>query len=175
MPRLVELKRNLQKLLKKYEAIKDIIIYGSFVKGRDSPKDIDLAIIIEKKDLSLVPLIKKELGLSNVHLEFVVIDEIYTSILFLSLLNEGYSAKKDQYLRDILNIKPMRLYSYDLKHLNKSQKTLFGIALKKALNKIKGEKVSTGAVLVPIAKTSYFEDFLAAWDMKYKTKEWTVI
>ena len=33
----------------------------------------------------------------------------------------------------------MRLYSYDLKHLNKSEKTLFGIALKNSLKKIKGD------------------------------------
>ncbi len=174
MPRLAELKKNLNKILKRYDSIKDIIVFGSFVKGRDNPKDIDLAFILKEKDIKLVPLIKKEVGIDKVHLDFITIDDIY-SPLFLSLINEGYSIKNNGFLRDILKIRPMKLYTYDLKHLDRSKKTLFGIALRKSLKKIKGEKVSTGAVLIPINQTSYFEDFLDVWGMKYKTKEWTVI
>lgn len=174
MPRLAELKKNLRKILRKYDIIKDIIIFGSFVKGRDNPKDIDLAFIVKKKNTKLVPLIKKEIGINKAHLDFITVDDVF-SPLFLSLINEGYSIKKNKFLRNVLNIRPMRLYAYDLKHLDKSKKTLFGIALKKSLKKIKGEKVSIGSVLVPINQTSYFEDFLDAWGMKYKTKEWTVL
>jgi len=165
----------LKKLLKRYDLINDIIIFGSFVKGRDNPKDIDLAFIVKEKDIKLAHLIKKELGINKVHLEFITSDDIYSSPLFLSLINEGYSIKKNDFLKNILKIKPMRVYSYDLKHLNKSKKTLFGMALKKTLKKIKGDKLSIGAVLIPISQTSYFEDFLEVWEMKYKTKEWTVI
>lgn len=172
---MAELKRNLKKILKKYDVVEDIIIFGSFVKGRDIPKDIDLAFIVKEKDIKLVQLIKKELNLNKAHLEFINIEDLYSNSLFLSLINEGYSIKKDNFLRKILKTTPMRLYTYDLKHLDKSKKTLFGMALKKTLKKIKGEKVSIGAVLIPIDQTSYFEDFLDAWDMKYKTKEWTVI
>lgn len=175
MPSLAGLKKNLKSILKKYESVTDFIIYGSFVKGRDSPKDIDIAVLVKHKDLKLVPLIKKDIAIANHHLEFIELDDIYSSTLFMSLLNEGYSIKKDDYLRNILNTRPMRIYSYDLKHLNRSQKTLFGLSLKKTLNKLKGEKVSNGAVLIPISQSSYFEDFLNAWSMKYKTKEWTVI
>lgn len=168
------LKKNLKKILKKYKLINDIIIFGSFVKGKGSYKDIDLAFIVKERDIKMVSLIKKEIGINEVHLNFITIDDMFSS-LFLSLINEGYSIKEDKFLRDILSIRPMKLYSYDLKHLNKSKKTLFGVALRKSLNKIKGEKVSTGAVLIPIEQTSYFEDFLEVWGMKYKTKEWIVI
>lgn len=173
MRNLAELKRILKKLLKKYDAVKDIIIFGSFVKGRPNPKDIDLALIVEEKDINLAISIKKEV-VSNVHLEFIVADDIYSSPLFLSLINEGFSIKKDDFLRNILKTKPMRLYIYDLTHLNKSHKTLFGMALKKSLKRIKGEKIGSGAVLVPIDYASYFEDFLDVWGMKYKTRELTV-
>lgn len=172
---MVILKKNLQKILKKYDSVKDIIIFGSFVKGKDRPNDIDLAFIVDKRDLKLVPLIKKDLGLEKVHLEFLKAEEIYFHTLFLSLINEGYSVKKGKYLREILKTKPMRLYSYNLKHLDRSKKTLFGIALNKTLVKIGGEKVGAGVVLIPINQTSYFEDFLDVWGLKYKTKEWTVI
>lgn len=172
---MAELKKNLRKILKKYNLIKDIIIFGSFVKGRDNPKDIDLAFILIEKDIKLVNLIKKELITDKAHLEFIDIGDIYYNSLFLSLINEGLSIKENKFLRDILKIRPMRLYSYDLKHLNKSKKTIFGMALKDSLKKMKGEKVSTGAVLIPINQTSYFEDFLDVWGMKYKTREWNVI
>jgi len=172
---LAELKKILKKLLKKYDAVKDIIIFGSFVKGGPSPKDIDLALIVEQKNTNLVNLIKREIDISKTHLEFVIINDIYSSPLFLSLINEGFSIKKGDFLRNILKTKPMRLYIYDLTHLDKSHKTLFGIALKKNLKKIGGEKISVGAVLVPMQQTSYFEDFLDVWGMKYKTKEFTVI
>lgn len=175
MPRLAELKKNLRKILKKYNLIKDIIIFGSFVKGRDNPNDIDLAFILVEKDMQLVDLIKKELVTDKIHLEFINLEDIYFNQLFLSLINEGYSIKNDSFLRDILKIRPMRFYSYNLKHLNKSKKTIFGAALKNNLKKIKGEKIGAGAVLIPIDQTSYFEDFLDVWGMKYKTKEWTVI
>lgn len=170
----MELKRNLKKLLKKYNLIEDVIIFGSFLKGRDKPKDIDLAFIVKEKNLELIPLIKKNLGIDNVHLEFINIKDIYSTKLFLNLLNEGYSVKYNKFLRDILNIHPMKMYTYDLKHLNKSKKTLFGIALKKNLRRINGEKIGIGSVLIPINQTSYFEDFLEIWGLKYKTKEWTV-
>jgi len=165
----------LKRILKRYDVVKDIIIFGSFVKGRDDPKDIDLAFIVKEKDTRLVNLIKKELMVSKAHLEFITLDDVYSSSLFLSLINEGYSIKKDNFLKNVLKIRPMRVYSYDLKHLDKSKKTLFGIALKKSLRRIKGDKISTGAVLIPLRQTSYFEDFLDVWGMKYKTKEWTVI
>lgn len=171
----MELKQNLKKILKKYDSIKYIIIFGSYVKGREDPKDIDLALIVTEKDLKLLDLIKKELITDKIHLEFINLEDIFFNSLFLSLINEGYSIKKDKFVREILNIRPMKLYAYNLKHLNKSKKTLFGIALKHTLKKIKGEKVSIGSVLIPINQVSYFEDFMDVWGMRYKTKEWIVI
>ena len=171
----MELKKSLKKLLKRYELIKDIILFGSYTKGRSNPKDIDLAFIVKEKDIGLVGAIKDKLNAPYFHLEFIVVDDIYLSPLFLSLLNEGYSIKKGDILRNALNIRPMRIYTYNLKHLGKSRKTLFGIALKKNLKKVHGEKIGAGAVLIPISQTSYFEDFLDVWEMKYSTKEWTVI
>jgi len=177
LPSLAELKKNLRHILKKYDnTIKDIIIFGSFVKGRSNPEDIDIALIVNEKNPKLVSIIKEELINPKIDLEFIEINDLYySSKFFLSLMYEGYSIKKDDFLKNILKIRPMRLYSYNLKHLDKSKKTLFGMALKRTLKKTKGEKIGGGAVLIPLEETSYFEDFLEVWNMKYKTKEWTVI
>jgi len=169
------LKKNLQKILKKYDFVVDIIIFGSYLKGRDNPKDIDLAFIVKEKEIDLIPSIKKDLGIDKVHLEFILVEKVYSNTLFLSLLNEGYSVREETYLRKILGTRPMRLYSYDLKHLaTRSQKTLFGIALNKTLVKVNGKRIGIGVILIPIRQTSFFEDFLEVWGLKYKTREWTV-
>lgn len=174
LPRFAELKKSLKKLLRRYNSIKDIIIFGSFVKGRDSPKDIDLAVIVAEKDLNMVTAIKEEVGIEDIHITLMEFEDIYSGGLFLSLLKEGYSLKEDDFLKNRLGIRPVRFYIYDLKHLDKSKKTMFGIALRKNLQKTKGEKIGAGAVLIPIEQASYFEDFLDVWGMKYKTKELTV-
>lgn len=167
------MKKNLKNILKNYKEIKDIIIFGSFVKNKEEPKDIDIALIIEKKDINLISLLKKEID-TNVHISIITENEILTNPLTLILINEGYSITKGDYIKNLLKIKPMKLYSYNLTHLNNSSKTLFNISLKKTLKKINGEKISPGSVLIPMEQTGYFEEFLDAWEMKYKTKEWAV-
>ena len=114
---MAELKRNLKRILKKYKALADIIVFGSYVKGRKNPKDIDFALMVKEKDLDLARQIKQELPGMNVHLEFIRTGELYSNPLFISLLNEGYSIREGAFLRDILGISPKRLYKYDLKHL----------------------------------------------------------
>ena len=170
-----KLRKSLLKILKSYKEIKDIIIFGSLVKGRSNPEDLDLALLVTESDLGLISKVKKELGLNQVHLELIFLDELIYNTLFLSLVNEGYSVLKGKYLNELLGTKPKLLYAYDLIHLNQSQKTLFGKALRLTLVKTKGIRVSAGAVLIPLSQSSYFEDFLKAWEMKYKTREWTVI
>src|SRR3989338_10398345 len=109
LPRLAELKKILKKILKKYNQFEDVIIFGSFVKGRDSPKDIDLAFIVKEKNLETVANIKEDLGFSKAHVELINVNDVYSNTLFLSLINEGYSIKQDKFLRDILGVRPMRL------------------------------------------------------------------
>lgn len=169
----MELKKSLKNILKNYNEIKDIVIFGSFVKNKEEPEDIDIALIVEKKDINLISKLKRDI-LVNIHITIITENEILTNPLTLTLINEGYSIAKEDYIRNILKIKPMKLYAYNLLHLNSSNKTLFNISLKKTLKKINGEKISPGSVLIPIEQTGYFEEFLDAWQMKYKTKEWAV-
>ncbi|HII15768.1 MAG TPA: hypothetical protein HA362_05655 [Nanoarchaeota archaeon] len=169
------MKKNLKHILRKYKLVADIVIFGSYLKGRKIPKDIDLAIMAKEKDLALPGKIKREIPWKNVHLEFIRTGDIYSSPLFISLLNEGYSIRENAFLRDILGISPKRLYRYDLKHLEQAKKVMFANAVNKTLKKIGGEKIGNGAVLIPLNNASYFEDFLEIWGLRYKTREWTVI
>ncbi len=167
------LKKSLKNLLKNYKEIDDLIIFGSLAKNKEEPKDIDIALIAEKKDIHLATLLKKELP-ANAHISVITKNELLTNPLALTLIREGYSIAKDDYIKTIFKINPMKLYSYNLLHLNSSNKTLFNISLKKTIKRINGEKIGAGSVLIPIENSGYFEEFLDAWQMKYKTREWTV-
>ena len=162
------MKKNLKKLLKKSDII-DIIVFGSFLKQKEKVSDIDIAVIIKEISLDLPEEFDKK-----IHVTQIRVSDILNTALILSLLCEGYSIKQDAYLRDIHDIKPMKLYDYNLLNLNKSQKTQFAAALRKLLKRVKGEKVGSGAVLVPYEWTSYFEEFLDVWELKYKTREFRV-
>lgn len=168
------MKKNLKNLLKKYDNIKDLIIFGSLVKGKFSPKDIDIAIVTEKKDISLVGEIKEKLP-DKVDIEMINEQDIYQSRLGLNLICEGFSIKKNKYIRDILNLKPMKIYTYEIKNLTQTKKVLFGRGLNHIISETKATKLGAGCIIVPIQESSKFEDFLDTWNLKYSTKEYLVL
>ena len=168
-------KKNFQKLLKKYEQIDDIIIFGSAVKGRQFYKDIDIAIIFKgKKDITKeiedeIIKIKEE----NIHVQILESKDIYETPLGKSIIMEGYSLKNEKFVREIWNIKPINIFNYSIKDLPQIKKVEFNRAINKELKIIGGQKIGAGSVMIPIQKSSEFEDFLSIWgNTKYTTKEW---
>ncbi len=131
---LAKLKKNLKNILKNYKEIKDIIIFGSFVKNKEESKDIDIAMIVEKKDIILISKLKKDI-LADIHITLITENEIITNPLTLTLINEGYSMVKDDYIKNILKIKPMKLYSTTLCTLTVQTKHYLIFPLKKHLKK----------------------------------------
>ena len=170
-----ELKKSLKKLLIKYKEIRDFIIFGSLVKGKYAPKDVDIALVVDKKDISLVGEIKDQLKIKNLDVEIIEVGEIYQTRLGLSLMSEGFSIKNNNFLREKLGISPMKLYTYEIKHLTQTKKVLFGRGLNQIIKDTEGAKVGAGSVMIPINQSSKFEDFLNTWDLKYKTKEYLVL
>ena len=169
------MKKSLKALLKKYKEIQDFIIFGSLVKGKYLPKDIDIALIVNKKDISLVGEIKSQLKGRNIDIEMVIPEDIYQSRLGLNLISEGFSIKGNQFLREKLGLSPMKIYTYEIKNLTQTKKVLFGRGLNNTLKETKSTKLGAGCIMVPIQESSKFEDFLQAWELKYKTKEYLVL
>ena len=166
--------KRLEKLQKKYNQIEDIIVFGSAVKGKDSPKDIDIAVIVKEKDFSLYKELNNELKPYKAHIELVSSASLLKTRLSLNLLMEGYSIDKKDFLNKILGIKPVKLFVYGLAGFSRSKKALFSMALTKTLKEIKGNRIAPGAVIIPISKSGYFNEFLESWEIKYQTSEWTM-
>src|SRR3989344_3574895 len=94
LPEFKKYQKQLKKLLN--DEITDLILFGSFVKGGFA-KDIDIAIII-KKEINAVNLKQelKKIIRKDIDMQVLGIESIYSS-LWLTLLKEGYSIKKDAY------------------------------------------------------------------------------
>lgn len=170
-----ELKKSLKKLLRKYKEIKDFIIFGSLVKGKYAPKDIDIALVVDKKDISLVGEIRDKLNIKDLDIELIKPEEIYQTRLGLTLISEGFSIKNNKFLRKKLNLFPMKIYTYEIKNLTQTRKVLFGRGLNQIIKDTKATKLGAGSIMIPIEQSNKFEDFLETWNLKYKTKEYLVL
>lgn len=169
------MEKSLKKLLVKYKQIQDFIIFGSLVKGKSSPKDKDIALIVDKKEYFLVGDIKEQLNIKDLDLEMLKPEDIYQTRLGLTLMSEGFSVRSNKFLREKLGISPMKIYTYEIRHLTQTKKVFFGRGLNQTIKDTKGVKLGAGSVMIPINKSSQFEDFLDTWELKYKTKEYLVL
>src|SRR3989344_8035899 len=84
-----------KKLYQNYkDKIIDILLFGSSVKGKYNPKDIDIAIILKNtKEPEIISLIGK-FGIyfnKETHLNLVIIETILQNPLLKTLLEEGIS------------------------------------------------------------------------------------
>ena len=169
------MKRSLRKLLRKYKEIEDFIIFGSLVKGKYAPKDIDIALVVDKKDILLVGEVKDQLKIKNLDIEMIEPENIYQSRLGLMLISEGFSIKDNKFLREKLGLYPMKIYTYEIKNLTQTKKVLFGRGLNQMIKDTKSVKLGAGSIMIPVEQSSKFEDFLQTWNLKYKTKEYLVL
>ena len=157
--------QKLKKLLNKYNTIDDIIIFGSIVKGSSSPNDLDIALIL--KNESEVVKIKEYIRAVSKNADIEVINSIYNP-LWVVLIREGFSIRKNKFLFEIYNLEPVVLYRYSLKKLNPVQKVQFSRGIKNVLKDTSGKILSRSIVLIPSSKKVAFDEFLSTWNLTYE-------
>ena len=167
----------------KKEKLFDIILYGSAVKGKDEPRDIDIVLIFfdkgfkERLDISyeFKKRLPKELKFD---VKSINMADFYDSGFFArqGILIEGYSLVSGKKFSEKLGFKGYSLFSYALGNLNNNQKTLFTYSLigrgkiDGMVKKVAGQSIGRGAFLVPIENSILFEQFLEKWNVKYIKK-----
>ena len=172
-----KLKEELRLFLRSSKDVFDIILFGSCVKGKRIPEDIDIAMISKTRESKPLLELKHRLKRfkKRFHLELVPLDEIYKNPLWTQLTLEGYSLKEGRHLKDLLGMKPMKLYRYNLTSFPKSEKVQFHRGLNRALEISKGKRLGPGVILVPFKMTAYVEEFFDRWKLKYKVEEIKII
>lgn len=173
-----KLKLSLKNLLNKEDFLTDIFIFGSSLKSKNKPKDIDLIALFRDKDYGRIEdilyKIKKTCEPLNLHIEPIIIDNIHKEPVYKSILHEGFSIRNMQFLHDMLNFKALLLITYNLRDKKASDKVRFSYALygrKKGegiLKSLNGKENGKGSILVPIGKQEIIKDFFAGWNVKFK-------
>lgn len=167
----------------KQHKVLDVVLFGSSVRGKFNPNDIDLCIIIkdddEKKSLDLVDSLGKltdELGF-RFHINILVASAFVSgNTLAKTLLSEGYSIRKNKSFSLVLGFESKSLFIYTLKHFSPSKRVKFHYLLKGRygsegiLKKANGELLGTGSILVPTEKEDFLKEIFDKWDVRYNIK-----
>ena len=171
MPNLESLKKLCKKVLKNYPELKDIIIFGSFIRKKNNPKDIDLALIIQKYKVKsgTIGKITKEFDIfKKIDIEVIDSENIYLDPLFWRIAREGFSVKHNKFISKSAQIKPVVFYEYSLNGLSKTKKVQFNRAIH---NTIKGNIIKKGSIWVPISESEKFKELINSWNLKTKSFE----
>ncbi len=157
--------------MKEYDLF-DIVIFGSYVKNKEFPADIDLAILHESKSSEILSKVRIEINkrINKTSLEFLELNSLYTNPLWISLQREGFSIRENKFLSDILGLEPYVIFIYNLQELVAWKKVNFSKVLNSYIDKYKGIKLGRGAVLVPRKYSSYFDEFLNSLNITYQVK-----
>ena len=173
MPSLAKLKKVSKKVLKKYDKLQDVIIFGSYVKGKSRPEDVDIALIMPRYDLGLgyIGKVMREFDDVFGNIDYEVIDPslIYLDPLFWRIAREGYSVKQGGFVVDAAQLNSMVLYEYSLSSLTKVKKVQFNRAVHNILEK--SHLVKGGLLWVPISESEKFQELVDSWKIKCRKTE----
>lgn len=173
--------------LKKENFLVDIFLFGSALRSKEEPRDIDIILLFRDKDYKkiedisyAITKIGKKLHL-NLHVESMVIDDIYREKIYSTILHEGFSIKNGKFIAEMLGFVSYTLITYLLKDKTASEKVKFSYALygrEKGtgfLSSIGGEEIGKGAIIVPIQKEELAKEFFDQWKVSIKTQRIIII
>ena len=173
-----KLMSKIQALIKENQGeILDAVLFGSSVRGKEKPRDIDLLIIYKTKSNSELNYeIKKEFEIFGIEADLVAktYRELFDSAFLAreSYLSEGYSLIQKKSIADGFGYKQMVLFRYDIQNFNKSQRmrfyySLYGRNTEGMLKKLGLHKFSERIIISPVEESEEVKNYLKSWNIKY--------
>jgi len=166
---LSKIKSELASLLKDNEIL-DVIIFGSFVKGKQTPNDIDIALIVNNSGD-----FKFRFDNDKYHVSVISINDFFKRHITLinTLFREGYSLKYGKNFSDLFGFSNKALFSYELTNLTNSNKVklvniLRGKGKKGLVEENGGEWIFRQVFLVDVENERLFEDIFDNFKVKFK-------
>jgi len=176
----------LKKYLKdeKRENIFDIIIFGSLVKGKLSPRDIDILVIFLqgtlKERLDIIQEIKSRLKAkidSNIDIKQALLKDLFSPefLARTGILLEGFSIFNNKKFCQTLGFESFTLFWYNLNGLTHSQKVKFDYILagrnqKGIIELLNGKRLANGVIKIQIENSLEFEEILKNNKINYSKK-----
>ena len=166
-----------RKLLQNYKGkILDIIAFGSSVREKFRPGDIDIAVVLKsvaEQDLGNLRKEAEKIFTIPVHLNLYRLEDIYCSEIYRTFLEEGVSLVDLKPLHQKMGLESGSIFSVDVRHLPKSKKVLFSYALHGkqkragALSAAGGREVGRAVFYIPISHVDEFKEFLELWKAEF--------
>lgn len=163
----------------KNKNIVDIFLIGSMFKDKSEPEDIDLILLFRdnnfNKNNELLYELKKSIGVENIHIEPLIVDNIQKSKIFFTILHEGYSLANGKRFSESLGYNSFSLFTFSLKNLAKIEKVQFAQALygrkKDGLLKLEGGlSLGKGSFIAPVNKEELFKEMLNKFKISFLVK-----
>lgn len=160
------LRNKLKKELKDKEIL-DIVVFGSVVKGKEKPNDIDIAII-SNEDISI--------NNHSIHTSLIKPQDFFINppAIINTLFREGYSLKNEKPFSQLYNFSNKVLFKYELSSLNLSRKVtavnvLRGKNKEEGLVKSnKGEWLANQVFFAPVENEHIFQEFFKNFKINFK-------
>lgn len=159
--------------------IVDIVLFGSVMRGKEAPNDIDICLIFrDKVDLKILKEVNDLLG-EKYHVSSLTVDNFFTNYhsIAKTLLFEGKSIITDKKLIESYSMDASVLYSYDLSKETSSNKVRFVYLLRGRNDSLglvkgwKGEFISNSSFIVPLESDHEVREVFDKWKVKYKRKK----
>lgn len=179
---LKKLKKSLASI--KTKEVVDIIVFGSAVKGKLLPKDIDICVVLREDNIAIhtyvvtkIEEIAEKLKVET-HISIVTVDNFFTSphSLIRTILKEGISLITGKAVAEQYGLVSCTLYSYSLAGVDASKKVRFVYTVKGRkgekgfVNKIGGEWIADSCFVVPVKKDYEIVELLKQWDIRFMRK-----
>lgn len=169
------------------KAVMDVVLYGSMVRGKPAPRDIDIVILLcDRRDMriaistALRRHLETELGTAGTTTSFdvkaIMLDELFDPSFTArtGILVEGKSLLTGKPFCERAGLNGGMIFTYSLEKLKtSSEKVRFTQALmgrgKRAgvIDAVGGIHISRACISVPVRFVTEFEEFLNAWKMEY--------
>jgi len=171
--------RAIKSLYKKNKELLDIILFGSAIKGKEKPKDVDILLLFKTEvNNDIIYQMKKELDKFGIDVDIdgKTWHELFESKFLAreSILSEGYSLIHKKFLFELFGYNSFSLFKYTLKEKSQSDRMRFQYALlgrnnsEGIIKRLDAIRLASTVILVPVQNEETFTEFLEVWKLNYK-------
>lgn len=174
--------RNWLKSEQKNQNIFDIVLYGSAVKGKLNPRDLDVVVVFRsgslKERLDEIQKIKTKIKTKiTVDIKGILWEELFQEEFFArsGIFLEGISLFSGEPFSKKIGYNSKVLFFYDLQNKNHNEKVKFNYLLsgrkgKGILKKINAIRLTPGVIEVSVEQCLEFEEVLKLHQISYIKK-----
>ena len=174
-----KLLKTLNRVFDSDEGLLDILLFGSVVKGKSKPEDIDILLLFSRKTndktISEIESAFKKLDYKAEITPTTYSDLLSPTFLPRDTIFDSISLISGKVFAEGFGYKPFIIFKYSLKEFTNSQRVKFFYTLKgrygKGLLKEMGYRLGKDCFLIFSEKSEEFKRLLDSWKISYQEIE----